>query len=81
MKQSNLYKTLKIANLLANKGITVLYLRLSRDDEKEGESNSISNQRKLLMDFANKNGFRNVKIFVDDGVSGATFNRVDSRSF
>ncbi len=81
MKQSNLYKRLKIANLLANKGITVLYLRLSRDDEKEGESNSISNQRKLLMDFANKNGFRNVKIFVDDGVSGATFNRVDSRSF
>ena len=60
---------------LSDEKITALYLRLSRDDEKEGESNSISNQRKLLTDFANKNSFRNVKVFIDDGVSGATFNR------
>lgn len=60
---------------LPDEEITALYLRLSRDDEKEGESNSISNQRKLLTDFAKKNGFRNIKVFIDDGVSGATFNR------
>lgn len=60
---------------LSDEKIIALYLRLSRDDEKEGESNSISNQRKLLTDFANKNSFRNVKVFIDDGVSGATFNR------
>ena len=60
---------------LSDEEITALYLRLSRDDEKEGESNSISNQRKLLTDFAKKNGFRNIKVFIDDGVSGATFNR------
>ena len=76
MKQSNLKKLSNITDeLLADEKITALYLRLSRDDEKEGESNSISNQRKLLTDFANKNGFRNIKIFVDDGVSGVTFNR------
>jgi len=55
--------------------ITALYLRLSRDDEQAGESNSISNQRTLLTDYANKNGFINIKVFVDDGVSGVTLNR------
>ena len=70
MKQSNL-----MDELLQDEKITALYLRLSRDDEKEGESNSITNQRKLLMDFAKKNKFRNVKVFIDDGVSGVTFNR------
>ena len=55
--------------------ITVLYLRLSRDDDKEGESNSIANQRALLKDYARKNHFQNVRIFIDDGVSGATFQR------
>ena len=55
--------------------ITALYLRLSREDEQNGESNSISNQKALLNDYAKKNGFRNIKIFIDDGVSGATFNR------
>ena len=53
---------------LSDEEITALYLRLSRDDEKEGESNSISNQRKLLTDFAKRNGFRNIKVFIDDGV-------------
>jgi len=55
--------------------ITALYLRLSRDDEHEGESNSIANQRAYLKEYAKKNGHRNVRIFVDDGVSGATFQR------
>jgi len=55
--------------------ITALYLRLSRDDEQDGESNSISTQKALLNDFAKRNKFRNIKVFVDDGVSGVTFNR------
>ena len=42
--------------------ITALYLRLSREDELEGESNSISNQKTLLMNYASKNEFTNVKI-------------------
>ena len=52
--------------------ITALYLRLSRDDEQNGESNSISNQRAMLTVYAKKNGVRNVKIFIDDGVSGVS---------
>ena len=55
--------------------ITALYLRLSRDDDLEGESNSISNQRAFLTDYARRNKFRNVKIFIDDGVSGVTMKR------
>jgi len=59
----------------ASEKITALYLRLSREDEQNGESNSISNQKAMLTEYAKKNGFRNTKIFIDDGVSGATFNR------
>ena len=70
LKQSN-----NIDNILHEEKITALYLRLSRDDDLEGESNSISNQRTLLTAYAKKNGFRNIKIFIDDGVSGVTFNR------
>ena len=55
--------------------ITALYVRLSRDDELEGESNSISNQKALLTDYARRHKFKNVRIFVDDGVSGVTMNR------
>jgi len=62
-------------NTIEEERITALYLRLSRDDEQDGESNSISNQRALLTDYANQNKFRNIKIFIDDGVSGVTFNR------
>ena len=54
---------------------TALYLRLSRDDDQAGESNSISNQRAMLTEYAKKNGFRNVRIFIDDGVSGVTLKR------
>ena len=60
---------------ISEEKITALYLRLSRDDDQAGESNSISNQRALLTDYAKKNGFRNVKVFIDDGVSGVTFKR------
>ena len=62
-------------NLLFQEKITALYLRLSREDELEGESNSITNQRAFLMDYAEKNGFRNIQIFTDDGISGVLFKR------
>ena len=55
--------------------ITALYSRLSRDDEINGESNSITNQKKILEDYATKNGFKNLRHFYDDGVSGTTFER------
>lgn len=74
-EKSKLKQSKKSNNNLYDEKITALYLRLSRDDDLEGESNSISNQRTLLTSFAKKNGFRNTKIFVDDGVSGVTFNR------
>ncbi|WP_369281826.1 recombinase family protein [Oscillibacter sp. GMB15532] len=51
--------------------------RLSREDAQEGESNSISNQKALLTNYAKRNKSRNIKIFLDDGVSGVTFNRDD----
>lgn len=52
-----------------------IYLRLSRDDELEGESNSIANQRRLLKKMATEYGYRKIAEFSDDGVSGTTFNR------
>lgn len=55
--------------------ITALYERLSRDDELKGESNSITNQKQYLEDYANNNGFRNLQHFTDDGYSGTNFNR------
>lgn len=58
-----------------NERITALYERLSRDDELQGESNSISNQKAYLEDYAKKNGLYNVRHFTDDGVSGTTFER------
>jgi DNA invertase Pin-like site-specific DNA recombinase len=56
--------------------ITALYERLSRDDdEQNGESNSITGQKKMLEDYAAKNGFGNVRHFTDDGYSGGNFDR------
>ena len=55
--------------------ITALYLRLSRDDDMEGESNSIQNQKALLVNFAKQNKLKNIKTFIDDGVSGVTMKR------
>lgn len=55
--------------------ITALYERLSRDDELQGESNSITNQKAFLEDYARRNNFQNIRHFTDDGVSGTTFDR------
>ena len=55
--------------------ITALYERLSRDDELQGDSNSIVNQKRLLLDYAHKNGFENPVHYTDDGYSGANFDR------
>lgn len=55
--------------------ITALYERLSRDDELQGESNSISNQKKMLMEYAKKQGFPSPTHFTDDGISGTRFDR------
>ena len=55
--------------------ITALYERLSKDDELQGESNSISNQKMFLEDYARKNGFSNLRHFSDDGYTGTNFNR------
>ena len=56
--------------------ITFLYSRLSRDDELQGESNSITNQKKILEDYAKRNGFTNIQHIADDGFSGTNFDRV-----
>ena len=55
--------------------ITALYCRLSRDDLLQGESNSITNQKAILKKYAEDNGFSNPVYYVDDGVSGTTFER------
>ena len=55
--------------------ITALYCRLSRDDEQQGPSNSITNQQKILETYARENGFVPYIFFVDDGWSGANFQR------
>lgn len=58
---------------MSKKQITALYERLSRDDDLEGESNSISNQKKQLEDYARQHGFPNPVHFTDDGISGTCF--------
>ena len=62
--------------------ITALYCRLSVEDEKDkrvsdDESNSISNQKQILLDYCKKHGFKNTMFFVDDGISGTSFERSD----
>ena len=54
--------------------ITALYCRLSRDDELQGDSNSIVNQKAILSKYAKENHFSNTAFFVDDGYSGTNFN-------
>ncbi|MEI3363639.1 MAG: recombinase family protein [Oscillospiraceae bacterium] len=65
MKQSNQTK------------ITALYCRLSQDDGSDGDSNSIQNQKKILEQYARDHRFLNTQFYVDDGYSGATFDRPD----
>ena len=55
--------------------ITALYPRLSHEDELQGESNSISNQKRILETYAKQNGFTNLCWYTDDGYSGANFQR------
>lgn len=57
--------------------ITALYCRLSRDDELDGESNSITTQKKILQKYADDNGFSNCRFYIDDGYTGTTFKRPD----
>lgn len=54
---------------------TALYERLSKDDEQQGKSNSILNQKQYLEEYAHKNGFVNIQHFTDDGYTGRNFNR------
>ena len=67
MRKSNNKKTRDIT--------AFIYLRLSRDDNLEGESYSIGNQKKLLTKAAKDLGYTNIVTFIDDGVSGVTMNR------
>ncbi len=59
----------------ASKIIAGLYLRLSHDDERAGESLSIENQRSILQKYVEERGWDVYDIYIDDGVSGTTFNR------
>ena len=58
-----------------NAKLTILYQRLSKDDEQSGESNSITNQRRLLEEYTERNGFTNCVSIADDGYSGTNFQR------
>lgn len=64
-----------ISNALDTK-MTALYCRLSKDDEKAGDSVSITNQKLVLKQYALDNGFNNPVWFIDDGYSGANFDEV-----
>lgn len=55
--------------------ITALYARLSQEDALDGDSNSIVNQKKILLRYAQDNNLPNPTFFIDDGVSGVTFDR------
>ena len=67
MRKSNNKKTRDVT--------AFIYLRLSRDDNLDGESYSIGNQKKLLTKTAKDLGYSNIVTFIDDGVSGVTMNR------
>ena len=63
--------------LKSKEKITALYERLSRDDDLAGESNSIVNQKNMLENYANGNGFVNFEHYTDEGWSGGNFERPD----
>lgn len=74
--QSNTAAVLQFPyNAMSTEAITALYCRLSRDDELQGDSNSIINQKKILQKYALDHGLKNVRFYIDDGISGTTFNR------
>ena len=55
--------------------ITALYCRLSNDDDLNGESNSITNQKAILQKYADDKGLRNCQFYIDDGFTGTNFDR------
>lgn len=57
--------------------ITALYCRFSQDDGRDGDSNSIANQKSYLLDYAKRNRFPNPQFYVDDGYTGTNFDRPD----
>lgn len=67
----------KRKNLYGGEETTGLYCRLSRDDDQVGDSNSIIHQKEMLMAYAKEKRLKNPTFYVDDGVSGTTFNRPD----
>ena len=74
MKQSN--------NNKKSRDVTAfLYERLSRDDNMDGESYSIGNQKKLLIKVAKEKGYTNLVHFFDDGISGVTMDRPGFRRY
>ncbi len=62
-------------SMLDQQKITILYCRLSNEDQADGESNSIQNQRDILTRYAKAHGYTNLKVLVDDGYTGTNFNR------
>ena len=72
--QSNTAAALQFPyNAMSVEAVTALYCRLSRDDELQGDSNSIINQKEILLAYAQRNNFPNPQFFTDDGFSGTTF--------
>ena len=67
-------QTVKMNKYIEDK-ITALYCRLSRDDGEAGDSNSIVHQKEMLASYAKTHNFTNLQYYVDDGISGTTFNR------
>ena len=65
--------TAKKKNIEQEAQITALYCRLSVDDDRAEESNSNTNQKQILADYARQNGYKNTQFFVDDGVSSIPF--------
>ena len=61
--------------VMSTEEVTALYCRLSQDDKLEGDSNSIINQKKILQKYALERGYTNFRFYIDDGISGTTFNR------
>lgn len=68
-------KQLSSKKSLARENTAALYLRISRDDGLDGDSNSIQTQKKLLNKIAKDKGYTNILTFSDDGISGVTMNR------
>lgn len=74
----NLQPTIKYKKVKsAEEQWTACYCRLSCDDDLDGDSNSIRNQKMLLQKYADENRLRNIKFYVDDGYSGSNFDRPD----